>query len=113
MCNQCDIAKTTFKVAKKEAHMNYYPILKLLEAMEKQNRIELYAGDCFLDETERVLESEQHFTVCHYLKCKTCTKFFFIGACIRGTPKYKILRNLKNEDPTNLIWGKRGILYEN
>lgn len=81
--------------------------------MIEQGRIELYAGDCLIEEAEKNLLGEQHYTICHYLKCKSCSRFFFIGACIRGTPIYKALDNLNDVNLDNMLWGHCGTLYKN
>ena len=75
--------------------------------------MELYAGDCPLEEAEKHLWEEKHYTVCHYIKCTKCNRYFFIGACIRGTPIYKLLDSLTGEKIDNMLWGQCGTLFGN
>ena len=112
MCEECNIINIIFDVAIQGRHKNYYPTLQSLEALEKQKKIELFAGDCQLSEALNILKSEQHYTVCHYLKCSKCDQFFFLGACVRGTPIYKLIDNVDNENLSNIIWGNVGTKYK-
>ena len=112
MCDKCYVLKELFKAAESNSHYNYIPTLAFLKEMVRQGRLELFAGDCQLEETEKHLNEETHYTVCHYFRCKSCNQYFFIGACIRGTPIYKIIDNLKNENFSNMLWGHCGTLYE-
>ncbi len=88
------------------------PLLMMLKEMESQKRIELFAGDCPIEDVLDHLGSELHYTVCHYFKCKACGKFIFIGACIRGTPIFNTLNTLEDIDLDNILWGKIGTLFE-
>lgn len=112
MCKTCNFIDVIFNSAKFDAHSNYYPILKLLEQIEKQKRIELIAGDCFIEEVPEVLFREEHYTVCHYFKCSNCDTYIFIGACIRGTPIFKLLNKIDSDFP-KLLWGTVGSYFEN
>lgn len=113
MCGNCDIIAALFDAAGQEPHQNYVPVLRFLEAMERKGRVELYAGDCSLTETLDVLDKEQHFTLCQYLRCTQCGQFFFLGACVRGTPKFKIIEDIALENLDNLLWGRVGAKYHN
>ena len=104
MCKECDIIQALFTAASKSPRNNYYPTLKFLVALEKQKRILLYAGDCTLSDAIKVLETEQHYTVCHYYKCIGCSQVFFFGACIRGTPIYKMIDDAEDVNYRNMIW---------
>lgn len=108
MCKNCKIIEEVFQAAKSEAHMNYFPIYRMLEAMLAQNRIEVYAGDCPFGEALEVLNSDQHYTVSFYLECSRCYDIYFFGACIRGTPVYKKVENINREPVERLLWGKEG-----
>lgn len=111
MCKYCNIIKTIFKEAKTNPHIYYSPIIYFLSAMEKSEKIELFAGDCLLKDANEVLLEEKHYTVCHYIKCKSCSLVFFIGACIRGKPLFKVIKNIEKENIKNRIWGNVGIYY--
>ena len=112
-CDCCGLIESTFACANAAPHLNYYPVLTMLEALEKQGRIELYAADCKLAEAVEVLNSELHYTVCHYFKCTRCSQIFFLGACIRGTPKFKKIDDIDSINFSNMIWGNIGTRYEN
>lgn len=110
MCIDCEILEKVFEVAPNNAHSNYIPALRLIKELVKQERLVLYLGDCEIDDTEEILYSEKHFTVCHYLKCKKCYKVFFIGACIRGVPKFDVYEKYSNSEMKRMIWGNCGVL---
>lgn len=111
MCETCSFVETVFKAAKSNPHWNYSPVLALLGKMEEQGRIVLAAGDCPIDETASVLNSEMHYTVVHYFQCNECGKYFFIGACIRGTPIFDSLEYLEPEKINRQVWGKLGTFF--
>lgn len=111
MCEKCYVLTEIFKAADSDSHYNYIPSISFIRAMIKQDRLELYAGDCPLEEVEKHLWEEKHYTVCHYLRCTKCNQYFFIGACIRGTPIYKILGGLAEEKIDNILWGHYGTLF--
>lgn len=113
MCQQCDIILKLFDASKENPHDNYYHVLRLLEEMEEQKLVELIAGDCLLKDAAEVLASEKRYTVCHYLRCVSCETFYFIGACIRGTPVFKKAENIVSEDISKIIWGNVGLYYKN
>ena len=112
MCKKCSIINALFDAAGDNPHTNYKPTIMFLDGMEKNEVIELYAGDCQLSDTLSVLYEEKHYTVCHYLKCRECGKVFFIGACIRGTPIYKKIDDIDREHLDKLLWGKQGTMFE-
>ena len=111
MCLNCDFINSVFISAQKNPVPNYMPVLSLLDQIEKQGRISLFAGDCLLNETHEHLMNELHYTVCHYFQCNTCKKYIFIGACIRGTPIYELRDDLENENIDKRIWGKVGTYF--
>jgi hypothetical protein len=111
LCETCCFIETVFKAAQAAPYESYLPVIKMLEAMARQRRIILYAGDCKVEDTEYILTEEKHYTVCHYFKCCNCEAYFFIGACIRGIPIYIILDNLNDEKLENMLWGKWGTRY--
>lgn len=111
MCTNCEIVKTAFAGAASEPHLNYLPIHALLSTMLKQNRLEVYAGDCPFDEMTEVLEGEEHYTVCFYFKCPECDTFYFFGACIRGVPIYKVINDISAEKLGKMLWGTEGTWF--
>lgn len=46
-------------------------------------------GNCLLEDTESVLQSETQYTVVHYFKCAACGQLLLLGYCIRGEPFFK------------------------
>ena len=82
---------------KKDPHKNYTSVLNFLSDLESKDKIELFAGDCQLQEALDVFYSERHYTVCHYLRCTQCSQMFFLGACIRGTPIYRLIDDIESE----------------
>ena len=111
LCDKCYILTELFKAAESNSHQNYIPTLSFINEMIKQGRIELYAGDCPIEEVKKNLNDETHYTICHYFMCKGCNHYYFIGACIRGTPVYKTIDSIKNVNFDNMLWGRYGALY--
>lgn len=111
MCGQCGEVRRLFEWAQRAPQENYRTLICRLGAMEEAGDAELYAGDCLLKDAPAVLESEQHFTVCHYFRCGSCGTFYFAGACIRGAPVYRITPSLKPEEIEKRIWGHTGAYY--
>ncbi|MBO9561525.1 MAG: hypothetical protein J7621_02080 [Niastella sp.] len=111
MCKTCDFISAVFVAAKEDPHMNYSPVAGMLEEMEKQERIELFAGDCLLDEIDAELEDEKHWTVCHYFRCVNCRQFIFTGLYIRGVPIFKTMDSLLDVDLEKMLWGRVGAYF--
>lgn len=93
------------------SHRQYHQLLLELMERERQGLIELFAGDCPLEDANTVLEAEQHFTVCHYMRCRSCGAIYFVGACIRGTPVFRQVEDVKKENLDNRLWGRCGTYY--
>lgn len=111
-CPICSNLEQRLMEARKDPHRQYMPILQQATELESQGRIELLAGDCRLEEAGDVLTAEQHYTVCHYLRCKSCGTVYFVGACIRGTPVYRRAKDLKEENLPVRLWGREGSLFQ-
>ena len=79
--------------------------------LERQGDIELYAGDCPLEGADAVLDAEKHYTVCHYMQCRSCGALYFVGACIRGTPVFRQVADIKKENLDTRLWGRCGTYY--
>lgn len=112
MCKNCHSITLLFNEAQKDPHKNYTSVLNFLSDLESKDKIELFAGDCQLQEALDVFYSERHYTVCHYLRCTQCGQMFFLGACIRGTPIYRLIDDIESENISNKIWGKVGSKYD-
>lgn len=93
------------------SHCQYHQLLRELMEQERQGLIELFAGDCPLEDANAVLEAERHFTVCHYMRCRDCGAIYFVGACIRGTPVFRQVEDVKKENLDNRLWGRCGTYY--
>lgn len=113
MCKACDFIGAVFVAAKEDSHMNYAPVVSMLKEMETQKRIELFAGDCLIDEAHEALEDEKHWTVCHYFRCANCRQFIFTGVYIRGIPIFKMIDSLLNVDLEKMLWGREGTYFNN
>lgn len=112
MCKNCYSINDLFVTASQNPHESYYGVIDKLSQLEKRNEIVLIAGDCNLNEVADHLAQELHYTVCHYFQCKTCEQYIFVGACIRGTPIFKFVESLKDENLDNKIWGKVGKYFD-
>lgn len=112
MCKNCDIINHTFQGAASNPHQNLFPVYTMLLTLKQSNRIEVYAGDCAFEDMMQVLGEETHYTVCFYLRCPDCDTYYFLGACIRGTPIYKVIDDISQEKIEHLIWGREGVYFE-
>lgn len=111
MCKNCEIVRKTFEGAALSPNENLSPVYSLLLTMIKAKRLELYAGDCRFEDMFKILSNEEHFTVSFYLDCSVCGKLYFLGACIRGVPKY--LEADYNESVINkTLWGSEGDFFK-
>lgn len=93
------------------SYFKYNLILRELINLERQGVIELFAGDCLLENADTVLGAEQHYTVCQYIRCRSCGTIYFIGACIRGAPVYYKVENLQAENIDTKLWGRFGTYF--
>ena len=88
-CPSCGQMAAQMKEDSSISYRQYDQHLQKLMELERQGDMELYAGDCPLEDTGAVLDAEQHYTVCHYMRCRSCGTLYFVGACIRGTPVFR------------------------
>ena len=93
------------------SHRRYDQLLQKLIELERQGDIELYAGDCPLEDTGAVLDAEQHYTVCHYMQYRSCGALYFVGACIRGTPVFRQVADIRKENLDTRLWGRCGTYF--
>ncbi len=93
------------------SYRQYNQLLQKLMELERQGVMELFAGDCPLEETGAVLYAEQHYTVCHYMRCRSCGALYFVGACIRGAPVFQQVEDIKNENLDTRLWGRCGTYF--
>lgn len=110
-CPSCALLTAQMKKASGDSYRQYGQILQKLMELEQQGKMELFAGDCPLGDTDTVLEDEQHYTVCQYMRCRSCGTIYFIGACIRGAPVYRKVENLQKENLDTRLWGRYGTYF--
>lgn len=113
MCINCEIIAKSFLKRKKDADKHYAPLHRMLSEMLEQGKITLYAGDCRFEDAIAELDTEMHFTVCFYLRCKACGEIYFFGNCIRGAPVYRIVPDITKENLENRLWGREGEYFCN
>lgn len=111
ICPLCGPLAARMKAAGSCSHRQYDQLLRELTELERQGRMELFAGDCLLEDTSAVLNAEQHYTVCHYMRCRSCGALYFVGACIRGAPVFRQVDDIKKENLDIRLWGRCGTYY--
>lgn len=110
-CPSCGQLAAQLKEDNSISHSQYDQLLQKLMELERQGDIELYAGDCPLEGADTVLDAEKHYTVCHYMQCRSCGALYFVGACIRGTPVCRQVADIKKENLDTRLWGRCGTYY--
>ena len=105
-CPSCGPLAAQMKEASGGSYRQYDQILRELMELERRGDMELFAGDCPLEDTDTVLDAEQHYTVCHYMRCRNCGALYFVGACIRGTPVFRQVADIRKEDLGTRLWGR-------
>ncbi len=68
-CPSCGLLLTQIMEISSDSYRQYDFILQTLIELERKGAMELFAGDCPLKDTSAVLDAEQHYTVCHYMRC--------------------------------------------
>lgn len=110
-CPSCGQLAAQMKEDSSISHRQYDQLLQKLMELEQQGDIELYAGDCPLEDTSAVLDAEQHYTVCHYMQYRSCAALYFVGACIRGAPVFRQVADIRKENLDTRLWGRCGTYY--
>ena len=82
------------KKASGRSYRQYDQILQKLMELEQQGKMELFAGDCPLEDTDTILGAEQHYTVCQYMRCRSCK-----------------VENLRAENLDTKLWGRYGTYF--
>ena len=111
ICPSCGQLAAQMKEASGGSYHQYDQLLQKLMELERQGNVELFAGDCPLEDTNAVLEAEQHYTVCHYMRCRGCGALYFVGACIRGAPVCRQVADIRKKDLDTRLWGRCGTYY--
>ena len=107
-CLSCGPLAAQMKKANGGSYRQYDRILRGFMELERQSVMELFAGDCPLEDTGAVLDAERHYTVCHYLRCRSCGTLYFVGACIRGAPVFRQVADIRKENLDTRLWGRCG-----
>ena len=110
-CPCCGSLAAQLRENRSISHRQYDQLLQKLVKLEQQGAVELFAGDCPLKDTGAVLDTEQHYTVCHYMQCRKCRAIYFVGACIRGTPILRQVADVRKENLGTRLWGRCGTYY--
>ena len=110
-CPSCGQLAAQMKEDSSISYRQYDQLLQKLMELERQGDMELYAGDCPLEDTGAVLDAEQHYTVCHYMQCRNCGALYFMGACIRGAPVFRQVADIRKENLDTRLWGRCGTCY--
>ena len=110
-CPSCGPLAAQMEEASGGSYRQYDQILQKLMELEQRGNMELFAGDCPLEDTGAVLDAEQHYTVCHYMQCRSCGALYFVGACIRGRPVFRQVDDIKKENLNTRLWGRCGTYY--
>lgn len=113
MCGICSDISSMFLNAVGDNVSEYIKIIDRLQIEYDSNHLWIIAGDCPLSDAAKYLENEEHYTISHYLQCRECSQYFFVGACIRGIPVYKLLETLDNENIESKLWGQFGKRFAN
>ena len=111
ICPFCGPLAAQAKKPLNGSYRQYDQILHRLMEMERQGSMELYAGDCPLEDTNAALDAERHYTVCHYVRCRQCGALYFLGACIRGTPVFRQVADIRKENLNTRLWGRCGTCF--
>ena len=110
-CPFCGQLAAQLKEDRSFSYRQYDQLLQKLMELERQGDMELYAGDCPLEDTDAVLDAEQHYTVCHYVRCRRCGALYFVGACIRGAPVFRQVTDIRKENLGTRLWGRCGTCF--
>ena len=110
-CLSCGLLMTQMKETSSDSYRQYNLILQILIELERKGEMDLFAGDCPLEDTSAVLDAEQHYTVCHYMQCRSCGALYFVGACIRGAPVFRRVADIRKENLDTRLWGRCGTYY--
>ena len=108
-CPSCGQLTAQMKEDSSISHRQYDQLLQKLMELERQGDMELYAGDCPLEDAARCWTLSS--TVCHYMQCRSCGALYFVGACIRGAPVFRQVADIGKENLDTRLWGRCGTYY--
>lgn len=107
-CLSCGPSEAQMKEAGGGFYRQYDQTLPKFMELERQGVMELFAGDCLLEDTDAVLDAERHDTVCRYLRRRSCGAPYFVGAYIRGAPVFRQVEDIRKEGLNTRLWGRCG-----
>ena len=110
-CPACAAFAAEITAQARDRQRGYDAVLRLAIGLQRQGVLELFAGDCPLENTGAVLAAEEHYTVCHYLRCRRCGALWFVGACVRGEPICKRADDVQTADLRRMLWGRCGSCF--
>ena len=83
-CSACSKFHRLLAAKTREPWKKYDQVMATARDLVDQGTLELFAGDCPLEDADGVLASEQHLTVCHYLRCKSVREPLLCGCLHPG-----------------------------
>ena len=110
-CPFCGSLASQIKGALNASYRQYDHILCKLMELEQQGCMELFAGDCPLEDTDAVLNAEQHYTVCHYLRCPQMRRSLFFGCLHPGYTGISAGGRHRKENLSTRLWGRCGTYF--
>ena len=110
-CSVCGPLAARMRESGGDSRFQYAQVIWKLAELERQSGMELFAGDCPLEDIDVVLNAEEHYTVCHYLRCRRCGTLYFAGACIRGVPVFRRAEDIEKENLNIRLWGRCGMHF--
>lgn len=88
--------------------------LKIIEELINNKSIELYAGNCFINEIDHYMEKGNHYTINTICRCNYCNEYYYIGFCLYGNPIIKVIdEDDVQKRASNLEWGYVGTHFAN
>ena len=84
---------------------------QLTAQMKEDSSISHRQYDQLLQKLMELEDAEQHYTVCHYMQCRSCGALYFVGACIRGAPVFRQVADIGKENLDTRLWGRCGTYY--
>ena len=112
ICRVCEFLSGSIEGDERKLYDHYDAFIKTAARLVEDGALELFAGDCPLEAVDDVLKTERHYTVCHYMRCRTCGAIYFAGACVRGKPVLRRVENIDNENIPFRLWGRYGSFFE-
>lgn len=105
MCDKC----SDMEALAASKNINLVLIQKLID----DNKIELYAGNCYPNEIPKHMDIGRYYTIRTYYHCNKCDKFYFVGFCLYGNPIIKEVEKAEViEAARRLEWGNIGSFFE-